>query len=397
MKRLLHTALVFAVLRFAPAGASTRTIDLEGPGLGVTHAGFAKAIAQAKRTFAQEPDATVEVRIGPGTFDLSETRDARGVIDVTGVHPGEHGRLVIRGAGPGKTTLVFDKGVNWIFGRDVFHVSFIGLRLASKQPTVSQGHVVSVGASEVVLDIQDGFPSPGELFNPKSNQGRYLRRYADSRTDPKLDDTEPQVPWNQATQVSGARWRFELHKRWPIDVAGRIGWRDRPDWKPGDLIGIKSKPPGNVFWFFGGSDIAFEDIEWVGRSRGTFRGGIGHVHIARNVVNRGPPVHGQTPCLSTPGGGPQLGNPGDPPSEDDLVEDSRYTATGDDAIAFFSATGTARNNFVTDSFCRGILLYKSPAVKLEKNEVVRCPIVPVSNDSQSGSVPLRPAAKDAGP
>jgi parallel beta-helix repeat protein len=51
------------------------------------------------------------------------------------------------------------------------------------------------------------------------------------------------------------------------------------------------------------------------------------------------------------------------------------TATGDDSVAFFNASGTIRNCRITDSFGRGILLYKSPSAKLDNNILTRCVVL----------------------
>jgi hypothetical protein len=146
-------------------------------------------------------------------------------------------------------------------------------------------------------------------------------------------------------------------------------------YRTGDLVGIKSKETGNVYWFFQGSDITFEDVHWTRKSRGVFRGGIDRVRFTRCVVDRGPDVQGQTPCLSTPDGGPQIGQPNDPSTQDNWVENCRFVATGDDSIAFFNASGTVRGNSVRDSFGRGILLVNSPDALVEDNQVVRCPVL----------------------
>ena len=343
----------------------------------VTPATITAAIGAAKADFAKRPDDVFVIRIPAGTFDLSSATSGNGAIDVSGIHPGDRGRLVIAGAGRDATTLVFDRGVNWIYGRQVFHVSFAAMRMASKQPTVSQGHVVSVAPGEVVMDLQAGFPTPKELFNEESGQGRFLRHYTDSRTDPQLVGTETQYAWTAAAALGGARWRMTLTKK-----------RETPPWKPGDLLAIKSKPTGNVYWLMGGSDVAFENVEWVGRSRGVFRGGLDRVHVADCLVQRGPAVDGQTPALSTPEGGPQIGQPDDPPTSGDVVERCTFVATGDDSIAFFNASGAARGNDIRDSFDRAILLYKSEGVTLSDDHVSRCPILHAATVMEMDQLPL---------
>jgi hypothetical protein len=362
--RLCAVLCLVPFLASGAAVAATRQIDVAAT-YGITRAGIAHAIEDAKRDFAVHPDDTVVLDFRPGVYDLSDVRDDRPVIDVSNIRPGDGGRLIIRGAGPDQTTLVMDKDARWIVGRNVYRMSFVGLHMTARQQTVSQGHVVATGRDIVVLRIANGFPSPSDIFNPHRDRGRYLRRYTDSRSDPQviaLDNR--QIPWVGAEPVAGGLWR--------IDLAPGSGV---PGYHTGDLVCIKSKPDGNAYWFLRGSDIAFDHVEWTRKSRGVFRGGIGKVRITNSTIDRGPPVAGQVPCLSTPEGGPQIGLPRNPPSNGDLVENNRFVATGDDAIAFFNASGIIRNNFVADSFARGILLNASPDVVLQNNEVLRSPIL----------------------
>ena len=94
--------------------------------------------------------------------------------------------------------------------------------------------------------------------------------------------------------------------------------------RPGDLVGIKSKCCGHAhdaYHFNLGEEITFENITWTRQARGVLRGGISKV---RWVMNKGlasrltisqhnerftniriPKEHREQ-CLSTPGGGPQV-------------------------------------------------------------------------------------------
>ncbi|MGH7939664.1 MAG: right-handed parallel beta-helix repeat-containing protein, partial [Limisphaerales bacterium] len=333
---------------------------------GVTQATIARAISDAKTYFIQHSNDTVVIEFDAGTYSLAApTNGDKGIIELSGVKPGPDGRLVFRGAGMDKTTLVFDPAADQIYGRNVYRVSFIGLHMTRKDYSVSQGHVVEVAPGRVDLEIQSGFPTPQDIYNPESDAGRYLRRYTDSKTDPQLMvDDNRQIAWKSASLVSSNRWRIYL-----------VQSNQMANYKPGDLIGIKSKHGGQTYWLSGGSDFVFEDIKWTQASRGVFRGGFNKIRITRCVVERSPAINGQTPCLSTPGGGPQIGHPGDPPPSDILVEDCQITATGDDAVAFFNASGTIRNCRISDSFARGILLDNSPSAELDSNILIRCAVL----------------------
>jgi len=78
--------------------------------------------------------------------------------------------------------------------------------------------------------------------------------------------------------------------------------------------------------------------------------------------------------LAAPGGGPQIGQPNDPPTTGNLVKNCRFIASGDDAVAFFNASGEISGCFIRDAFARGILAANSPNAILTSNTVIRCPV-----------------------
>ncbi len=336
----------------------------------VSQSSIAKAIAEAKVIFQANPRQTVVIDLPVGNFDLSKDIKGHGTIDVSGVQPAPGGWLIFRGAGAAKTILTFNRDVTWIYGMQTNRVVFQNMQMTGHRPAVSQGYVVSVGLGRVVLDIPSGFPSPGEIYNPgRISGGRWLRQYTNSKTDPRMieDPVIPmnrQVGWDSTTQIAGGRWQMNLTK--PNLVA---------PYHPGDLIGITSKQTGNNYYFFQSSDIIFDHVQWKVKSRGVFCGGTSRVTFSNCRIDRSEPINGQTQCLSTPDGGPQLGQPEDLPSTGHRVENCVFVATGDDSVAFFKASGSITNTRIRDSFGRGIVLYQSPNVTLTNNEVVRCPIL----------------------
>ena len=338
---------------------------------GITQPGIARALVAARKEFVDHPDATVILKFAAGTYELEPGPGNTPIIEVSNLQPGPHGRLIFQGAGMDQTTLVFAPGVDWIFGRNVYRLTFADMHMAGKCIDVSQGHVVSVSPGKVVLDIEAGFPTPLEIFNPQpfartlsaALHRQPHRAGADYRQQSAdfLDLHHPLIRLALAVQFGG---RGYVHATL--------------DYKKGELVGIKSalaRGGGNTYWFRGGSDIAFDHVEWTGMSRGIFRGGIGKVRVSNCVIARTPPINGQALCLSVPAGGPQIGHPDDPPSLDNLVENNHFEATGDDSIAFSKATGVIRNNYIADSYARGILLYHSPNVVLQNNTVLRCPVL----------------------
>lgn len=335
----------------------------------ITQSSLAKTIAEAKKIFQTNPRAIVVVDIPAGKYDLSKGTEVHGTIDVSGIQPAPGGWLIFRGAGAENTILTFNRDATWIYGNNAHRVAFQSMQMTGDRPAVSQGYVVSVGKGKVVLDIPAGFPTPGAIYNSGRTYGRWLRQYTDSKTDPRIiqDAVIPvneQVKWDTTKQLSAGRWQMNL--AYPNQVA---------PYHKGDLIGIKSKQTGNTYFFYQSSDITFDHVQWKVKSRGVFRGGTSRVTISNCRVDRSDPINGQTQCLSTPDGGPQLGQPDDPPTSGHRVENCVFVATGDDSVAFFKASGSVSNCRIRDSFARAILLYQSPNVRLTDNVVVRCPIL----------------------
>lgn len=366
---ILLFSLLATMTSATKASAATLVWQL-GQKFAADQRGIALAIGSAKAHFVERPDDVVILRIPPGRFYLAAPPSGKGTIDLSGIQPGPQGRLVFQGAGKDRTTLVFNDNAHAILGKDVYRVSFIGMHMTRNTTYVTQGHVVDCPAGAVILEIQPGFPNPKEIFNRDSQQGRYLRAYTDSRTNPQLiEEDNRQVAWDSADYLGGTTWRINLRRR---DLVA--------PYRKGELVAVKSKHGGQAYWFARGSDILFQDVKWTQESRGVFRNGFDKVHFVNCDIDRAPAIAGQTPCLSTPDGGPQIGQPGDPPTEGNVVEDCRFVATGDDSVAFFNGAGIIRNCHIQDSFGRGILLDNSPNVVLENNEVLRCPVLRRSGD-----------------
>lgn len=331
---------------------------------GITAAGIRDAIRDAKLSFRKSPDDVIVLQFDPGTYALEDHSSAKGTIDLSGITPGEKGRLIFQGAGMDKTVLTFCDNKHALYGRDVHRITMTGMHMTRTNYTVSQGHVMATSPGKVVLDLQEGFPTPAEIFDPQSDQGRYLRRYTDSRTDPHMiEENNVQIPWVRAVHVGGRQWEIELKRK-----------KELANYSKGELIGIKSKHGGQTYWFQGGSDFVFESVKWTQKTRGVFRGGFDRVQVLGCVTDRSPPILGQTPCLASPDGGPQIGQPDDPPTTGNVVRNCRFVASGDDAVAFFNAAGEISGCHIRDAFVRGILAANSPQAILSSNTVIRCPV-----------------------
>jgi len=337
---------------------------------GVSANGIRQAIQDANTHFSKAPNDVVVLEFDEGSFFLEDKGAGKGAIDLSGVKPGPKGRLIFQGKGVNKTILVFSDNKHAIYGRAVYRVTMADMHMTRKNYTVSQGTVVQIAPGKVVLEVQKGFPTPAKIFNRLSDQGRFLRRYTNSKTDPRLiqEDNE-QIPWTRAVHLKDRRWKIELKKKTKL-----------ANYSKGDLIAIKSKHGGTTefggqaYWFMGGSDFLFKAVKWTQKTRGVFRGGFNKVRFLNCLTDRSGPINGQTPCLAAPGGGPQIGQPNDPATTGHLVKNCRFIASGDDAVAFFNASGEISGCYIRDAFCRGILVANSPNAVLSKNTVIRCPV-----------------------
>jgi hypothetical protein len=226
----------------------------------------------------------------------------------------------------------------------------------------------------------------GDPKRLKPGAGRWMRRYRQSATgaceiitDSSGGKVWPptqnvQVKWLNASLASrdgnSRLWKFG-------GVSWRFGSNSEKIYRKGDIVGIKSKHAGQSFFFLGGGEISFIRTIWTEHSRGVLRGGISDITFEDTAVRKSSlaPSYGLAPCLATPGGGPQLGQPDDMPIDRIVVRNHTSEGTGDDAIALFNVkTGELAGNHLNDSFARGIYLYKSTPILGPGNVLERCSI-----------------------
>ncbi len=349
-----------------PASCATRQIDVSQEPGGVSLGGINRAIEQARSIFGSQPNDTVVIQLPAGRFSMVPSGQQRS-IDVSDIAPGPAGRLILRGPGMTQTVLVFDTEASEIVGRNTSHVTFSDLHFTQARMGVSQGHVVATTPGTVDLQMEQGFPSPADLISGSAKApGRYLRRCTDSRTDSHIieSDDNRQIFWRQAQQISPGVWRIYLARL----RGGEL--------HVGDLVAVKSKSEeSSAYRFLGGNDLTFDDVLWTRATRGVFRSGTNNVHILNSAIRRDPPIFGQSPCLSSAAGGPQFGQPRDPETTGNLVENFTADGTGDDSLAFFNASGKVINATISGSFARGIFLLRSPGVAVTGLHIDGSPVL----------------------
>ncbi len=330
----------------------------------VTAAGLQQGIEEAKTHFQSHPDDTVVLEIDAGKYELKDDGEHKGTLVLSGIHPGANGRLVIRGKGMNETVLVFDDDKHGMYGLDVNRVTFADLHMTRDRLTISQGLVQSVGPGHVILKIDDGYPSPQDLYDASNETGRFLRRYKRVNGEPQMDhENNVQLAWHMPVDMGQGVWELKLN---------RPGFT--PSYQPGDLIAVKSKRGGQAFWFSGGKDLRFERVKWTLKTRGKVRKDSQKIEMIDCVTDR-TKVNGQWPCLASPEGGPQFGHPGDGVVTGVLISGCHFTGSGDDAIGLFEVEGRVENCVIQDAFARGIFVCECKKVAIVNVNLVRSQIL----------------------
>ena len=394
--KLLYSAVFFVVLcLFSSTSIATpqanmtkpsptssiKTINLQQE-FGVSELGIRKSIIKARKIFKQAPNTTVIIKFPAGKFILGNQDSSRseGGITLRNISPGPEGRLIFQGAGISpshNTTLVYFNGwQDYIFAHNIHHVMFKDLIFARNKYTISQGAIQQVDRQNHTLSIklEKGYPTPDQLFNKHSSQGRFLRLYSATNplkptiiVDNKIEST---LAWKSAELIGQRVWKFHIQAKRKKDEA----FDGMQFYKPGMFVGIKSKPQGQAFQIFSGNDFVFDTIKWTYTSRGVFRR-VNNIKILNCIIAKLPSLYEHAPFMATPGGGPQIGNPQDQAIHNVLIDNLVVQSTGDDSLAFFNVdNGIIKNCRISDSFSRGILLYNSPQTILENNTIIRCPI-----------------------
>jgi hypothetical protein len=372
-------------------------------GNAVGYAAIAQAISCAGKGLGGGTghNVTVILDLPPETIDLSKTTAVgKGSIAIIGMNcaapsapncgntggkpANTSNHLVVRGAGEGKTIIVFaldatnhknDRVGLWV--SDSVNVVFTGMTFTWPYMTVTQGRVVSSTATSAIVDIEKGFPPPSQLIDTVNfpSSGQYLHEftyYKLAANDPttycrfKVDPIvggyvqSTQIPW----VPTGLKQPDPAHypNRWVIPFESP----EKHPPAPGTVLGVKSKEGQNVYTLRNLSNFTFDTVAWVRRSRGVFTGSTfaGHdygsinVTVVNSTIAREAPINGIQPCMSTPDGGVQIGGRLGLAGSGHYLAGNVFTGAGDDAIALFDVTNsTVVNNTLSSSFSnRGLMM-----------------------------------------
>jgi hypothetical protein len=385
-----------------------------------TH-GIKVALQEAKAWFSDPAHHGDQITLlfGPGTYTFitPERVDETPVIDISGINSGvdaqgRAGRLIIRGAGLHDTDLMFTERIDptakfqavdqlEIGGKDASHVSFEGLHLGraaanAKGPvrSVTQGTVVSVGRENgryvVIVDIPPGFPTPADVYDTGyfAVHGRFLRRFIYVDGHPQIKDPqEKQEYWEKYQDISSAghprRFKLIIGVSRKADTPdARKPPADPPIYQPGDILGMKAKHGQDCAHFTDTSDIVLDHIRWTDCTRTVFLKNSDRISVTNCVTDRGDPIGGIIPCLSSNEGGPQMQKDH---ATNVYIADNTSEGVGDDAFALFGVDGgTVARNHVSDDYARGINLngdatytgIYSKNIACYDNKVERCITIP---------------------
>jgi hypothetical protein len=338
------------------------------------------------------------------------------------VTPSGNPCLIVSGAGPDQTTLVTADGINGIAGKSVSHIMVENMTLSQPNQSTTQGIYVSQASQSIngtdyptlTLDIASGFPTPLELFqiDCKDNglpsctkkglstvvDGIYMRAYTNSASpeliqSTSLADSNKQYQWGYPSVDHIVHVAMppkqpdpvNFPDRWTLTLSQPASERAIPSYYSGTTAGVANLicmkiDHANALWFdddvSGGTDVIANNLVWTGAARSTFRGikglmsggGLG-AQVYNSSIERGAPVGGSIPCLSTQSGGIQIGHQYDPPTYGNAVYGLRAVGTGDDSLAVFNDIGGTpdgkggyypqtfiRHSSIGSSFARDILL-----------------------------------------
>lgn len=374
--KLIRFHKIFLILLFVASQLSAfqsadRTIhwdvtQLFGVSTDNASPGTVLAMDSSRRYFELNPNDTIVLYYPEGIYGFLGENPS---IDFGNAFiPGDGGMLEFRGEGYDRTTFItMNRRADAIYGRNVHRARFSGIHFTRDYCTVTQGDVVSVSPGIVVIELHEGFPTPDSLiqYGRRNSGGLYLKKYTEDRNDPHIIvENNDQIPWDTANtfQISGRIWQFGLRN--PDKIA---------PYQAGDIIGVKLKHGGQTYWLSGGDDIAFDSCKWTWKTRGVLRGGISNIRFSNCLIERGPVVGGRTPCLASPGGGPQCGQPDDARITNVIIENCTIKSTGDDNCALFNVDGgIVRNCYFSDGFAFGTRVTQSHQICLENNTYIRC-------------------------
>lgn len=333
---------------------------------------LAELIAQASAALNERPGRSIELRFPEGTWTFDHpSSPAIHIADVPG-------RLILRGVGIDRTTLVFNQpDQHGLLLEDAHGVTVEGLHLTRPGLYTTQGDVTAVTPGRIRFRVHEGFPDPIPLVQAKDalDNDRTLIRFRGPDDDPELAPNSVSYklcahgkPGCGSAMLSVGPGEYEAILE---DVALL------PDLQVGDRVALKAKAGEQTFRAEACDDLVVRDVRFTRFSAVPLavKGASNRTIVERVRVERAPAIAGRVPFFAGPGGGPQITAERDGP----LIEDCTIVGTTDDGIAVFSHDADSpmrgariEGNTVRDGQGRGINITQSRDGSCVGNTIVRC-------------------------
>ena len=393
LKQILVRYLLGLFLIFIENIYATHIIDVMND-YGAINAQTLQSAADDAMTYRKQNNNTdVVIKLAEGTFRLNEE------IDFTKFNQSGTGWIILQGAGRDKTRLIdteyaLEKSYTFNF-KSPYKFEISDMTLEGERLTHSQGTIVSINQSKINITLDEGFPTPNEMYEVETTKANKIRRILDSDLhpvahyieDPNDNDHQSQrwtfegsYDGTGPSLVSGRTWRFYLHET-----------KNPHPFKIGDRVGVSSKSKRSNWAVFtgGGRDIRIKNIDFLKLGRVKFRGEWHNIHIVNNRILR-PYVNGKPAFYSTDAG-PQIGHEKDGVDIYNLVfENNDIRGTVDDSSAFQRiASGSIKNNYWEDG--GGVPLGESCSnnITIKNNTFYHSPL----EDLRPGKVDFKGAYK----
>jgi hypothetical protein len=324
-------------------------------------------ISRGRNHLSSFPDNLYHIKIPPGTFDWSgSTKDfAQLVVDRVVASP--LGGLRVSGEHNELTAIVWPQTYRWFRIRESAGVIFSDMRWTCPTLKVTQGRVIAAFYPYVVFEIEPGFPTPVDIFDPTTDGGRGDDRWMNAFTDDEYP-TLIREPWNNQRP-------WDLPKEIGPTLDGRSTiWSVQFDRRPkiktpfivGTYLGLTSKNDGGGVLIGEGERCGFENMWFEHATRVKFFGTDQPIFVG-NVVKRFKPEGAvRFAHYSSPGGGPQFDRITNP-----IVKNNRIERTGDDPMAFFNVnSGSIENNYIDVGRDRSTLMENSRGLQLINHTII---------------------------
>ena len=350
-----------------------------------------KAANKAMSYRKQHKEIDVIIQLAEGTYKLDKEIEFSN-FDIQG-----SGWIMLQGAGREKTRLIdteyeLEKSMPFRF-ESAYKFKISDMTLEGERLTHSQGTIVKINTYKIDIELDEGYPTPDEMYEIDSSKANKIRRILDSDLHPVAHYIEDPDTNEHQTQRWTFQGDFDRHgddARRPEKVSGRT-WRfflqdtrNEHPFEVGDRVGVSSKSKRSNWGVFtdGGRDVTIENIDFLKLGRVKFRQEWHNLHFINNRIIR-PTVNG-IPSFYSTDAGPQVGHEKDGVDIYDLVfKNNDIRGTVDDASALQRiSSGTIENNYWEDGGGVPLGVSSSDTVNMVNNTFYHSPLEDLRDDRE---------------